>query len=80
MRSNFFGKCTKCETETSPRILIFCMIFEEKYFSNYVILGDSRNYVPPIFVPSSAKGIATQIFSICKTKWKKRFCFESFCL
>ena len=29
-------------------------------------LGDSRNYMPPILVPSSAKRIATQILVIAK--------------
>ena len=33
---------------------------------NYNILGDSRNYVPPILVPFSAKLIAMQILVIGK--------------
>ena len=44
------------------------------------LLGNSRNYMPPILVPSSAKRIATKTFSNCKIKWKKRFYFKSFCL
>ena len=34
------------------------------------MLEDSRNYMPPIFIPSSAKRIATQILVI--TKLNKR--------
>ena len=30
------------------------------------LLGDDRNYMPPILVPSSAKRIATQILVIAK--------------
>ena len=33
---------------------------------NYNILGDSRNYMPPILVPFSAKLIAMQILVIGK--------------
>ena len=42
-------------------------------------LRDSRNYMPPILVPSSAKHIATQILVIAKLNGKD-FIFESFCL
>ena len=38
------------------------------------VLGDSRNYMPPILVPSSAKRIATQILVIAKLNG--RFYFE----
>ena len=34
------------------------------------LLGDSRNYTPPILVPSSAKRIATQILVIAKLNGK----------
>ena len=38
-------------------------------FESYIewrTLGDSRNYMPPILVPSSAKRIASQILVIAK--------------
>ena len=38
-----------------------------------LILGDGRNYMPPILVPSPAKCIATQILVIAKLNGKKRF-------
>ena len=38
-------------------------------------LGDSRNDMPPILVPSSAKRVATQILVI---QWMKIFYFERF--
>ena len=37
------------------------------------ILGDSRNYMPPILVPSSAKRIAAQILVIAKLNQRKKF-------
>ena len=36
-------------------------LFEDSY-----ILGDSRNYMPPILVPNSAKHIAPQILVMAK--------------
>ena len=42
------------------------------------ILGDSRNYMPPILVPSSAKLIATQILVIAKLNGKKGFILRVF--
>ena len=43
------------------------------------MLGDSWNYMPTIFVPSSAKRIATQILSNYIIKCKIS-CFERLCL
>ena len=43
-----------------------------------MILGDSRNYMPPILVSSSAKRIATQILVIAKLNGKKYFVFRVF--
>ena len=40
-----------------------------------IILGDSRNDMPPILVPFSAKRITTQILVI---QWMKIFYFERF--
>ena len=42
------------------------------------ILGDSRNYMPPIFVPSSVKRIATQILVIVKLNERKDFILRVF--
>ena len=45
---------------------------------NIFILGDSRNYMPPILVPSSAKSIATQILVIAKLNGRKDFILRVF--
>ena len=45
---------------------------------NITILGDSRNYIPPILVPSSAKRIATQIVVIAKLNGRKYFILRGF--
>ena len=45
----------------------------------YIKLGDSRNYMPPILVPSSAKRIAAQILVIAKLNGRKDIIL-SFCL
>ena len=42
------------------------------------LLGDSRNYMPPILVPSSAKCIATQILVITKLNERKDFTLRGF--
>ena len=42
------------------------------------LLGDGRNYIPPILVPSSAKHIATQILVIAKLSGRKDFIFRVF--
>ena len=39
---------------------------------------DSRNYMPPILVPSSAKHIATQILVIAKLNGRKDFILRVF--
>ena len=41
-------------------------------------LGDSRNYMPPILVLSSAKRIATQIVVIEKLNGRKHFILRGF--
>ena len=41
-------------------------------------LGDSRNYIPPILVPSSAKCIAIQILVIAKLNGRKDFILRGF--
>ena len=43
-----------------------------------LILGDSRNYMPPILVPFSVKRIATQILVIAKLNRSKDFIFRVF--
>ena len=40
-------------------------------FNKVILLGDSRNYMPPILTPSSATRIATQILIIAKINGKK---------
>ena len=42
------------------------------------MLGDSRNYMPPSLVPSSAKRIATQILVIAKLNGRKDFILRVF--
>ena len=42
------------------------------------ILGDSWNYMRPIFVPSFAKRIATQILVIAKLDWRNYFILRGF--
>ena len=42
------------------------------------LLRDSRNYMPPILVPSSAKCIATQILVIAKLNERKDFTLRGF--
>ena len=42
------------------------------------LLGDSRNYIPPILVPSSTKRIATQILVIAKLSGRKDFVLRVF--
>ena len=41
-------------------------------------LGDSRNYIPPILVPSSAKCIAIQFLVIVKLNGRKDFNLRGF--
>ena len=48
-----------------------------KSISN-ILLGDSRNYMPPILVPSSAKRIATQILVSAKLNGRKYFLLRVF--
>ena len=45
---------------------------------NIILLGDSRNFMPPILVPSSAKRIATQILVIAKLNGRKDFILRGF--
>ena len=42
------------------------------------VLENSRNYMPPILVPSSAKRIATQILVIAKLNGRKDFILRVF--
>ena len=42
------------------------------------LLEDSRNYMPPILVPSSAKRIATQILVIAKLNEREDFILRGF--
>ena len=43
-----------------------------------LLLGDSRNYMPPILVPSSAKRIVRQIAVIAKLNGIKDFTLRGF--
>ena len=55
---------------------------EKRFFvnlhGNIKLLGDSRNYMPPILVPSSAICIATQILVIAKLSGRKDFILRGF--
>ena len=42
------------------------------------ILGDVRNYMPPILVPSSAKRIVTEILVITRLNERKDFILRDF--
>ena len=42
------------------------------------LLGDSRNYMPPILVSSPAKRVATQILVIAKLNGRKYFILRVF--
>ena len=42
------------------------------------MLGNSRNYMPPILAPSSAKRIATQIVVIAKLNGRKDLILRGF--
>ena len=48
------------------------------YLTSPFLLGDNRNYLPPILVPSSAKCIATQILVIAKLNERKDFILRGF--
>ena len=48
------------------------------YLTSPFLLRDSRNYLPPIIVPSSAKCIATQILVIAKLNERKDFILRGF--
>ena len=43
-----------------------------------ILLGDSRNYMPPILASSSAKRIATQVVVIAKINGRKDFILTGF--
>ena len=43
-----------------------------------IMLGESRNYIPQILVPSSAKCIATKILVIAKLNGRKDFILRVF--
>ena len=43
-----------------------------------ILLGDSRNYMPPILVPSSTKRIATNVVVIRKLNGRKDFILRGF--
>ena len=45
---------------------------------NFLLLGDSQKYVPPILVPSSVKRITTQILVIAKLNGRKDFILRVF--
>ena len=43
-----------------------------------ILLGDSQNYMPPVYGPSYAKRIATQILIIAKLNGRKYFILRVF--
>ena len=59
--------------------IVLLLYFQKYFFTNNSLLpGDSRNYMPPILVPSSAKRIATQILVIAKLNRRKNFILRVF--
>ena len=56
-----------------PKGLLPDMRLFENVSYNIRLLGDSRNYMLPILVPSSAKRIASQILVIVKSNGRKDF-------
>ena len=50
----------------------------KELFNSQKMLGDSRNYMPAILVPSSAKRIVTQILVIAKLNTRKDFIWRVF--
>ena len=58
---------------------VLCNEFNSNMDSlQYSKLGNSRNYMPPILVPSSAKRIKTQTVVIAKLNGKKYFILRGF--
>ena len=53
-------------------------VAESVRFWVHELIGDSRNYMPPILVPSSAKRIATKILAIAKLNERKDFILRVF--
>ena len=59
--------------------IVWCDKFDLSVLCLYTtLIGDSRNYVPPILVPSTAKRIATQILVIAKLNRRKDFILRVF--
>ena len=75
--STLRGKFTKdyCRTIAKDYCQIITRAIRPK---THFKLGDSRNYMPPILVPSSAKCIATQILVIAKLNGRKDFILRVF--
>ena len=58
--------------------MLLFVFFVIKRNSSHNLLGDSRNYMPPVLVPSSAKRIATQILVIARLSGRKDFVLRVF--
>ena len=61
----FFSLIEKCEHFSATKEYVSAISLKHTIYS--------RNYMPPIFVPSSAKRIATQIVVIAKLNGRKDF-------
>ena len=59
--------------KTGSVCLVLFVLITENCLVHTILRGDSRNYMPFILVPSSAKVIATQILTIAKLKGRKDF-------
>ena len=76
--NSFAEVFTSWTTENNDVLSEKSFSLEFKLSDKSFILEDSRNYVPPILVPSSAKRIATQIVVIAKLNERKDFIFRGF--
>ena len=65
-------KTNICQIQHS-QVLIIISLSQYRF-----LLGDSRNYMPPILVPSYAKSIATQVLVIAKLNGRKHFILRVF--
>ena len=69
---------TKILTDYNDKILDWYLVGFLYSRKSRKCLEESRNYMPPILVPSSAKSIATQILVIAKLNERKNFILRVF--
>ena len=69
----------KKHLRTTASVLESFLSVDETFSASLItLLGNTRNYMPPILVPSSAKRIATQILVIAKLNGRKEFTLRIF--